>query len=84
MKDSRIGSYGALALGLSLLLRASLIAMILDRSGAVAAAAAVLAAAPWSAPRGSSCSRRSRPHAAPARPLRSASRRLSRRGSRWH
>lgn len=48
MKDSRIGSYGALALGLSLLLRASLIAMILDRSGAVAAAAAVLAAAPWS------------------------------------
>jgi adenosylcobinamide-GDP ribazoletransferase len=30
MKDSRIGSYGALALGLSLLLRASLIAMILD------------------------------------------------------
>jgi len=48
MKDSRIGSYGALALGLSLLLRASLIAMILDRSGAWAAAAAVLAAAPWS------------------------------------
>lgn len=48
MKDSRIGSYGALALGLSLLLRAGLIAMILDRSGAWAAAAAVLVAAPWS------------------------------------
>lgn len=48
MKDSRIGSYGALALGLSLLLRASLIAMILDRSGAWAAAATVLVAAPWS------------------------------------
>ncbi|WP_441512557.1 adenosylcobinamide-GDP ribazoletransferase [Bosea sp. TAF32] len=48
MKDSRIGSYGALALGLSLLLRASLIALILDRSGAWAAAAAVLVAAPWS------------------------------------
>ena len=48
MKDSRIGSYGALALGLSLLLRASLIAMILDRSGALAAAAALLVAAPWS------------------------------------
>lgn len=48
MKDSRIGSYGALALGLSLMLRAGLIAMILDRSGAWAATAAVLAAAPWS------------------------------------
>lgn len=48
MKDSRIGSYGALALGLSLLLRAGLIAMILDRSGAWAAAAAILVAAPWS------------------------------------
>lgn len=48
MKDSRIGSYGAMALGLSLLLRASLIAMILDHAGAWAAAAAVLAAAPWS------------------------------------
>ncbi len=48
MKDSRIGSYGALALGLSLMLRAGLIAMILDRSGALAAAAAMLAAAPWS------------------------------------
>ncbi|UZF92876.1 adenosylcobinamide-GDP ribazoletransferase [Bosea sp. NBC_00550] len=48
MKDSRVGSYGALALGLSLLLRASLLAMILDRSGAWAASAAVLVAAPWS------------------------------------
>lgn len=48
MKDSRIGSYGAMALSLSLLLRASLIAMILDRAGAWGAAAAVLAAAPWS------------------------------------
>ena len=48
MRDSRIGTYGALALGLSLMLRASLIAMILDRSGAWAAAATVLVAAPWS------------------------------------
>jgi adenosylcobinamide-GDP ribazoletransferase len=48
MKDSRIGSYGALALCLSLLLRASLVAMILDRAGASAAAGALLAAAPWS------------------------------------
>lgn len=48
MKDSRIGSYGAMALGLALLLRISLIAMILDRAGAWSAAAAVLAAAPWS------------------------------------
>ncbi|CAM5770078.1 adenosylcobinamide-GDP ribazoletransferase [Bosea minatitlanensis] len=48
MKDSRIGSYGTMALGLSLLLRASLIATILDRSNAWGAAAAVLAAAPWS------------------------------------
>jgi adenosylcobinamide-GDP ribazoletransferase len=48
MKDSRIGSYGAMALGLSLLLRAGLIAMILDRTSPWGAAAAVLAAAPWS------------------------------------
>lgn len=48
MKDSRIGSYGAMALGLSLLLRAGLIAMILDRAGPLGAAGAVLAAAPWS------------------------------------
>ncbi len=39
MKDSRIGSYGALALGLSLLLRAALLAVLATRplSGAVAA-----------------------------------------------
>jgi adenosylcobinamide-GDP ribazoletransferase len=39
MKDSRIGSYGALALGLSLLLRASLLAVLATRPmlGAVAA-----------------------------------------------
>ncbi len=48
MKDSRIGSYGAMALGLSLLLRASLIAGMLDHAGAWGAAAAVLVAAPWS------------------------------------
>lgn len=39
MKDSRIGSYGALALGLSLLLRAALLAVLATRplTGAVAA-----------------------------------------------
>ena len=39
MKDSRIGSYGALALGLSLLLRAALLAVLATRpmAGAVAA-----------------------------------------------
>ncbi|TAJ34281.1 adenosylcobinamide-GDP ribazoletransferase [Bosea sp. (in: a-proteobacteria)] len=48
MKDSRVGSYGAMAIGLSLLLRASLIAMIMDRAGPWAAAATLLIAAPWS------------------------------------
>lgn len=45
MKDSRIGSYGALAIGLSLLLRASALAAILDAAGAFAAAATLLIAA---------------------------------------
>lgn len=48
MKDSRVGSYGGLALGLSVLLRASALAAILEAAGAWAAAAALLAAAPWS------------------------------------
>lgn len=48
MKDSRVGSYGAIAIGLSLLLRAAALAAILDEAGAVAAAAALLAAASWS------------------------------------
>ncbi|WP_420100823.1 adenosylcobinamide-GDP ribazoletransferase [Bosea sp. (in: a-proteobacteria)] len=48
MKDSRVGSYGAIAIGLSLLLRASLIAMIATRAGPWAAAASLLLAAPWS------------------------------------
>jgi len=48
MKDSRVGSYGACALGLSLLLRVTALASILDAAGAWAAAAAVLVAAPWS------------------------------------
>lgn len=48
MKDSRIGSYGALAIGLSLLLRASALAAILDAAGAIAATAALLIAACWS------------------------------------
>lgn len=48
MKDSRVGSYGAIALGLSLLLRVTALASILDTAGAWAAAAAILAAAPWS------------------------------------
>ncbi|WP_332683422.1 adenosylcobinamide-GDP ribazoletransferase [Bosea sp. (in: a-proteobacteria)] len=48
MKDSRIGSYGTLALGLSLLLRVTAMAAILDGAGAWAGAAAVLIAAAWS------------------------------------
>lgn len=48
MKDSRVGTFGALALGLSLLLRVSALAAILQGAGAWAVAAAVLVAAPWS------------------------------------
>lgn len=48
MKDSRVGTFGALALGLSLLLRVSALAAILQGAGAWAAAATVLVAAPWS------------------------------------
>lgn len=48
MKDSRVGSYGAVAIGLSLLLRASALAAILDLGGVGAAIAALLAAACWS------------------------------------
>jgi len=48
MKDSRIGSFGGLALGLSVLLRASALAAILADAGPWAAAATVLVAAPWS------------------------------------
>jgi adenosylcobinamide-GDP ribazoletransferase len=48
MKDSRVGTFGALALGLSLLLRVSALAAILQGAGAWALAAAVLVAAPWS------------------------------------
>lgn len=48
MKDSRVGSYGAIALVLSLLLRVAALASILEAAGAWAAAMAVLAAAPWS------------------------------------
>jgi adenosylcobinamide-GDP ribazoletransferase len=48
MKDSRVGTFGALALGLSLLLRVSALAAIQQGAGAWAAAAAVLVAAPWS------------------------------------
>jgi adenosylcobinamide-GDP ribazoletransferase len=48
MKDSRVGTFGALALGLSLLLRVAALAAILQGAGAWAAAAAVLVAAPWS------------------------------------
>lgn len=48
MKDSRIGSYGGSAMVLTLLLRASALASILDAGGAWAAAAALMAAAPWS------------------------------------
>lgn len=48
MKDSRIGSYGAMALGLSILLRVTALAGIVQAAGAWAGAAAILAAAPWS------------------------------------
>lgn len=48
MKDSRVGSYGAIALVMSLLLRVAALASILEAAGAWAAAMAVLAAAPWS------------------------------------
>ncbi len=48
MKDSRVGSYGAMALGLALLLRVTALAAILQAAGGWAAAAAMLAAAPWS------------------------------------
>lgn len=48
MKDSRIGSYGGAAMVLTLLLRASALSSILDAAGALAVAAALLAAAPWS------------------------------------
>lgn len=48
MKDSRIGSYGAIAIGLSLLLRVSALAAILQAAGSWAAAAVLLAAAAWS------------------------------------
>jgi adenosylcobinamide-GDP ribazoletransferase len=48
MKDSRVGSYGACALGLSLLLRVTALASILEAAGAWAAAAVILVAAPWS------------------------------------
>ncbi|MBX9907363.1 MAG: adenosylcobinamide-GDP ribazoletransferase [Beijerinckiaceae bacterium] len=45
MKDSRIGSYGALALGLSLLLRVTALSAILTAAGPWGAAGAVLIAA---------------------------------------
>lgn len=48
MKDSRVGSYGAVAIGLSLLLRASALAAIIDMAGIGAGVAALLAAACWS------------------------------------
>ncbi|KPF72922.1 hypothetical protein IP69_01130 [Bosea sp. AAP35] len=45
MKDSRLGSYGALAMGLALLLRVFALAVIIDRAGPVAAMGAFLIAA---------------------------------------
>lgn len=41
MKDSRIGAFGACALGLGLILRVSLLAALLDEGGALVAAAAL-------------------------------------------
>jgi adenosylcobinamide-GDP ribazoletransferase len=43
MKDSRVGSYGATALALSLLIRAALLAGILDAAGPIGAALALAA-----------------------------------------
>lgn len=48
MRDSRIGTYGALALGVSLLLRVTALAAILSAAGPWAAAAAIVNAALWS------------------------------------
>ncbi|HEV7259599.1 MAG TPA: adenosylcobinamide-GDP ribazoletransferase [Bosea sp. (in: a-proteobacteria)] len=45
MKDSRLGSYGAMAMGLALLLRVAALALILDRTGALAAAGVFMIAA---------------------------------------
>jgi adenosylcobinamide-GDP ribazoletransferase len=45
MKDSRLGSYGAMAMGLALLLRVAALALILDRAGVLAAAGAFMIAA---------------------------------------
>lgn len=45
MKDSRLGSYGALAMGLSLLLRVAALALILDRLGPLAATGVFVIAA---------------------------------------
>lgn len=48
MKDSRVGSFGAVALAMALLLRVATLAAILEHAGAAGAAAAILSAAPWS------------------------------------
>lgn len=48
MRDSRIGSYGAMALGLSLLLRVTALAGILAVAGVWATGAVLLVAAIWS------------------------------------
>lgn len=45
MKDSRLGSYGALAMGLALLLRVAALALILDRLGPLAATGVFIIAA---------------------------------------
>lgn len=45
MKDSRLGSYGALAMGLALLLRVTALAIIIDRAGPVAAMGVFMVAA---------------------------------------
>lgn len=45
MKDSRLGSYGALAMGLALLLRIAALTLIVDRAGPAAAAGVFMIAA---------------------------------------
>ncbi len=48
MKDSRVGTFGACALVLSLMLRGASLYILLDELGGLACAAALLAAAGWS------------------------------------
>jgi adenosylcobinamide-GDP ribazoletransferase len=48
MKDSRVGTFGAVALGLSLILRIAALAAIAESAGGATAAIVILVAAAWS------------------------------------